>query len=470
MKQSEGWDIKLKRKVKDSIGAKTFLSMLSLLIICCVIIYGMVMIFLPKNYQWELESQFVAEFERLVNNLGRGDVDSNSQEIISFSVRNNAVVIIYDSSGEEIYSINVNNIEDNISGKVLSMLSQYNFENQLFTIRAEASFVAVSQTYKILIKLLPFILITIFVISIIGAYICSRSFSKPLIEICGVAKRMGSLDMTWKCDTSRSDEIGSLANSLNDMSKRLDAALNNLRDANEQLQQDIKKEKKQEQQRIDFFTSVSHELKTPITVIKGELEGMIYQVGDYKDRDTYLRHSLKTVGDMEKLVKEILEAAKMGGSDFHLNKTELNISDMIKKCCREVQGLAEDKSICFNVSLQPDYRYIGDEGLLYRAFRNIIGNAVFYSPEGERVTALLENDCFIVENTGVHISPEDLEQVFIPFFRADKSRNRNTGGSGLGLYITKIILDHHCIDYNMENTSEGVKFTIGFQNYITNTP
>lgn len=452
----------MKKKVRESIGAKTFLSMLALLIVCCVFIYAMVMIFLPKNYQSELESQFVAEFEQLVQDLEKEDIESKSQDIISFSVRNNAILVIYDSSGKEIYSINANNIEDDISGKILSTVSEYTFLNQTFTIRAEASFVAVSQSYKILIKLLPFIIIAILLISIIGAYTFSRSFSKPLIEICGVAKRMSSLDMTWKCDTSRSDEIGSLANSLNELSERLNAALNDLRDANNQLQLDIERERKQEQQRVDFFTSVSHELKTPITVIKGELEGMIYQVGDYKDRDTYLRHSLKTVDDMEKLVKEILAVSKMSGSDFQLNKTELNISDMIKKCCREVQGLAEDKSMCFNVTLQPNYKYMGDEGLLYRAFRNIIGNAIFYSPEGENVTALLGKDSFVIENTGVHISPEDLEQIFVPFFRVDKSRNRNTGGSGLGLYITKIILDRHGIGYCMENTSDGVKFTVRF--------
>ncbi len=462
MKLSEGWDIKLKKKVRESIGAKTFLSMLTLLIVCCVIIYGMVMIFLPKNYQSELESQFVAEFDQLVKDLGIEGIESKSQDIISFSVRNNAILFIYDSSGEEIYSINSNIIEEDISGKVLSMVSKYNFESEIFTIRAEASFVAVSQSYKILIKLLPFILITILLISTIGAYTCSRLFSKPLIEICGVAKRMSSLDMTWKCDTSRSDEIGSLANSLNEMSERLDGALFDLRDANEQLQQDIERERKQEQQRVDFFTSVSHELKTPITIIKGELEGMIYQVGDYKDRDTYLRHSLKTVSDMEKLVKEIIAAAKMGGNDFHLNKTELNISEMIKKCCRDVQGLAEDKSMCFNVNLHPDYRYMGDEGLLYKAFHNIIVNAIFYSPKGGNVTVELKKDGFTVENTGVNISSEDLSQVFVPFFRVDKSRNRNTGGSGLGLYITKIIFDRHGIGFRMENTTDGVKFIVFF--------
>ena len=89
----------------------------------------------------------------------------------------------------------------------------------------------------------------------------------------------------------------------------------------------------------------------------------------------------------------------------------------------------------------------------------MIGNAVVYSPVGAIVTVSLQNGIFFVENTGVHIAEEDLERIFTPFYRVDKSRNRNSGGSGLGLYITKTILDHHGIQHSMVNTENGVKFT-----------
>ena len=111
--------------------------------------------------------------------------------------------------------------------------------------------------------------------------------------------------------------------------EQLNHALASLRSANWQLKKDIEREREQEKQRVEFFTAVSHELKTPIAIIKGQLEGMIYQVGEYKDRDTYLRRCMKTTNDMETLVKEILSAARMGGSDFHLERTDLDIS----QCC-----------------------------------------------------------------------------------------------------------------------------------------
>lgn len=273
---------------------------------------------------------------------------------------------------------------------------------------------------------------------------------------------MAQLDLTWKCDDSRNDEIGVLGRSLNEMALRLDEALNSLQIANNQLQRDIEQERLQEKQRIDFFTAVSHELKTPITIIKGNLEGMIYQVGTYQDRETYLRQSLKTANDMEKLVKETLAAAKMGGNDFQLTAASVNISDSLEKCYRELQGLAEDKEIVMYKNIQPGFYYNGDGRLLKKVFSNIIGNAVTYSPNKATVAVTLKQGVLSVLNTGIHLENEDLKQLFIPFFRVDKSRNSNTGGSGLGLYIVKEILDHHGVSYKIANTSQGVEFMILF--------
>ena len=112
-------------------------------------------------------------------------------------------------------------------------------------------------------------------------------------------------------------------------------------------------EREQERQRVEFFTAVSHELKTPIAIIKGQLEGMIYQVGDYKDRDTYLRHCLKTTNDMEALVKEILAAARLGGSDFRLVCTDLDFSGLLQSVCRKFLGPMEDKQIALTLAIQP---------------------------------------------------------------------------------------------------------------------
>lgn len=359
--------------------------------------------------------------------------------------------------------MNTQNIEDNISAdKTLNTVAKVNINNATYHINAVASFLAVSQSYDVLIKLLPWICILIIFIATIGAYFCSSYFSKPLIKICGVAKRMSELDMTWKCHTNRVDEIGILANSLNEMSSRLNNALLELQSANEQLQQDIENERNYERQRIEFFTSVSHELKTPITIIKGELEGMIYKVGEYKDRDTHLLNTLSTVETMEELVKEILASAKMSGNDFQLDLETINIATLVKNCYQKIERLAEEKDLKTDIDLPLEYFYCGDKRLLQRAVLNIISNGVLYSPKQAKIFIKMYGNVLSIENTGVYIEQTDLEQLFLPFFRADKSRNRNTGGSGLGLYLVKMILDRHKLLYDIENTDKGVKFSITF--------
>ena len=450
----------MKKKISESIQAKTFLSMLALLLACCVIIYAVVMVFLPKNYQTELESQATSDFYRLMETLERSGWEAGSEEILAFSMKNNATVRIADIDGSNVFSVNYadpENLEE--ADKTMSCSATYQEGWQTYQVSAEISLVAVSQSYEILLKLIPLIAVVILLISVLAALVCSRYFSRPLIHICSVAKRMTSLDMTWKCEVKQRDEIGVLADSLNEMSERLNNALVSLQDANEQLQKDIEREREQEKQRIDFFTAVSHELKTPIAILKGELEGMLYQVGEYKDRDAYLRHCLKITDDMGKIVKEILMAARMGGSDFQLSCSDLDLSPMAERACRKIMGRMEDKGMDLTMDIQPEVHYRGDGRLLEMAIDNVLSNAVIYSPAGARVTVSLKDGLFSVENSGVHLPEEDLKQIFEPFYRPDKSRNRNSGGSGLGLYITKTILDHHGIQHSMVNTENGVKFT-----------
>ena len=453
----------MKRKISQSIQAKTFLSMLALLVVCCILIYGMVMIFLPRNYHTELEGQVTSDFYDLMAVLERNGWEASSDSLMEFSMTNNASVEINDNYGNNLFSVNFADMENMVtSAPSMSCSATFQQSGQTYHVFANAALVAVAQSYDILLKLIPLIAVVILLISVIGAVVCSRYYSKPLVSISNVAKRMATLDMTWKCEVNRQDEIGVLAASLNEMAEQLNHALASLRSANWQLKKDIEREREQEKQRVEFFTAVSHELKTPIAIIKGQLEGMIYQVGEYKDRDTYLRRCMKTTNDMETLVKEILSAARMGGSDFHLERTDLDISQMLRKVCQQFRGRMEDKEMELRMDIQPAFHYAGDGRLMEKVFTNVIGNAVAYSPVGATVTVSLQNGTFFVENSGIHIAEEDLKQIFTPFYRVDKSRNRNSGGSGLGLYITKTILDHHGIPYSMVNTEDGVRFTAIF--------
>ena len=419
--------------------------------------YGIVIKVMPNNYRSVTLSNYTEEIKNLVSELESESLEEGINEIYNFCIDYSANAEL--KGNDTIYRFGEATNEEGTTQTISSGVTFID-SNENYILSLSVSEGTVNQIMVTFLKITPAILLLIFLISIISAQIISRVITKPVIDISYISKKLTKLDMTWRCNTSRTDEIGILANNLDTMAKRLNETLNELTVANKQLQKDIEKEKEREKLQTEFFRAVSHELKTPLTIIKGELEGMICEVGEYKDKKKYLKHSLKVANEMENLIKEILSVAMMKDENFKLNMKNLNFTNIIKKAYRKYQGIAEDKGIEIITDIQDDYEFTGDERLLENAISNVVGNAVIYSPKNEKVFIDFNDKVMKIENTGIHIEKDDLKQLFNPFFRVDKARSRNTGGSGLGLYITKTIFDYHNISYKVENTKRGVLFTI----------
>ncbi len=419
--------------------------------------YGIVIKVMPNNYRSVTLSNYTEEIKNLVSELESESLEEGINEIYNFCIDYSANAEL--KGNDTVYRFGEATNEEGTTQTISSGVTFID-SNESYILSLSVSEGTVNQIMVTFLKITPAILLLIFVISIISAQIISRVITKPVIDISYISKKLTKLDMTWRCNTSRIDEIGILANNLDTMAKRLNETLNELTVANKQLQKDIEKEKEREKLQTEFFRAVSHELKTPLTIIKGELEGMICEVGEYKDKKKYLKHSLKVANEMENLIKEILSVAMMKDDNFKLNMKNLNFTNIIKKAYRKYQGIAEDKGIEIITDIQDDYEFTGDERLLENAISNVVGNAVIYSPKKEKVFIEFNNKMIKIENTGVHIAEENLKQLFEPFFRVDRSRSKNTGGSGLGLYISKTIFDYHNISYKVENTKRGVLFTI----------
>lgn len=452
----------MRKKIKSSLWLKIFLLLTTLLFAVSILLYGTIMAVMPASYKYALTSNYTEQVSRLIADLEHHDLDDATQKIYEFCINNNAGALLSGnqtslSFGEGI--LDEQQREQNVFQTASASLA---LENGTYTLQITMSARAVNQLTETFWRLLPIVGIAVLTISLIASYFVTRLLTKPILEISDISKRLTTLEMTWRCDTSRTDEVGTLALNLNTMAARLDSTLKELSAANEKLQADIEQERRQEKLRVDFFRAVSHELKTPITVLKGELEGMIYQVGEYKDRDTHLRQSLRTVNDMELLVKEILSASRMAGSDFSLTLSDVDLSQLVRECCRKWQGAAEDREQRFQAEIEDGRTCQGDMALLQKAVSNIIGNAVAHSPSQAEISVTLAGNILQVRNSGVSIDSADLEKIFEPFYRVDRSHNRNTGGSGLGLYIVKTILERHGFSFRMNSTDDEVCFTVIF--------
>ena len=277
---------------------------------------------------------------------------------------------------------------------------------------------------------------------------------------------MASLDFSGLCTVRRTDEIGILASSLNDLSVKLSSALSELQSANKQLQADIDKGRELDRQRIDFFSAASHELKTPITIIKGQLQGMLYQVGRYKDRETYLAESLAVTDTLEKMVQELLTISRLDTPGYVCKKSKFDLSNLINERLSAHEDLFMQRDLTVETSISPEVSVSGDMQLLQKVLDNLLGNAAVYSPAGNCIFVKLWQDTkkvkLTIENTGVHIQDGDIPKLFEAFYRVDQSRNRQTGGTGLGLYIVKTILDLHGAEIKIENTGQGVIVSVQF--------
>lgn len=447
------------KKIKSSLWLKIFLLLTLLLFTVSFLLYGIVMAVMPSSYRSLVSSDYNEQISKLVTELEGSSLETATDRLSDFSFAYSASAKLEGNGDSLSFGGEHEKNEDN---PVQTATAVLNLKEGTYALSVTLPGKMVNQITQTFWRLLPVISVIILSISLAAAYFVSRALTEPVLEISHISRRLTDLDMTWRCDTVRTDEIGTLATNLNIMAARLDSALNELTDANEKLQADIDLERQQEKQRVDFFRSVSHELKTPITILKGELEGMICKVGEYKDRDAHLRLSMRTVNEMELLVKEILSASRLAGADFSLTISDFNLSRLIRNCCRKWQGASEDKEQSFLVEADDCVLFQGDAALLQKAISNIIGNAVLHSPERAVITISFKDGILRIENSGVSVSAADLTQIFEPFYRADHSRHRNTGGSGLGLYIVKTILERHHLQYGIENTNIGVCFTICF--------
>lgn len=250
-----------------------------------------------------------------------------------------------------------------------------------------------SQVVEALHKALPALVIVIVIVSVLVAVFYAWYITAPIKKISKMSRRMANMDFNNFCPVERTDEIGVLANSLNSLSSNLSAALMELKEANQKLQADIDKEKELELRRIKFFSAASHELKTPITIIKGQLQGMLCGVGRYKDRETYLAQSLEVTNSLEKMVQELLTVSRIEAPQYSCVKTHFDFTQFLRQRLAAFDDLFVQKELSVAINLLPDIYIDGDMGLLQKVVDNLLGNAATYSPPGNSIQYNINSNC-----------------------------------------------------------------------------
>lgn len=299
-------------------------------------------------------------------------------------------------------------------------------------------------------------------ICLIFAYGVSRWFSRPLIAMAGLADRMSELDFSTKYQGGSTDEIGQLGQSLNRLSAYLEQTIRELRQSNEQLAQEIKKKERIDNMRQEFIVNVSHELKTPIALIQGYAEGLTAGVADDpEDRKYYCDTIADEADHMNKLVMQLLNLSRLELGAEQTYSEDIDLHELCAEAVRKTAVLCESRGLtveyddtCITVRTDGD--------LLDQVLMNYLSNAIRYTVDGGKIkiSAKQTGDCvrLTVFNEGDGLPEEELPKIWEKFYRTDRARTREAGGTGIGLSLVRAIADTLHGSCGVENVEGGIVF------------
>ncbi len=294
-------------------------------------------------------------------------------------------------------------------------------------------------------------------------WLVSRRITRPILELSDISRRMVQFDFNAKYQGDSRNEIALLGQNINILSETLEETISDLKTANNELKKDIEKKERIDEMRKEFLSNVSHELKTPIALIQGYAEGLKEVIHeDAESRDYYCEVIMDEASKMNEMVKKLLNLNELEFGKEVVTMGRFELVSMIKGCLQSAELLASQNGITVKMlNYSPVYVW-GDEHKTEEVFMNYFTNAVNHC-SGEKIIEVKilvigYNMRVQVFNTGEPIPEESLPFIWDKFYKVDKARSREYGGSGVGLSIVKAIMESMNLPYGVENLPNGVVF------------
>ena len=392
--------------------------------------------------------------------------------------------VVYCSNQEIIDSVNilssVYNIRSNLvysQNNILVQRVEESKNNQYLLLRADLDngyinyikiqVQPIKETVRISNDLLLIIGVLMIIIAAVIASIIANKFTRPILQLNSITKRMANLDFSQRYRISDTeDEINMLGRNINEMSDKLELTIGRLRSNNTKLEQNIEEKSKIDEMRKQFISDVSHELKTPIALIQGYAEGLIENVNsDEESRKFYAEVILDESNKMDEMVKRLLELMKLEYQERKFNDTEFDLTELIKEELRRNTVVLKENNIKVEFDEKKKVKVFADQEYIEQVVNNYLSNAMKHAEEknGEKkIIIRTENKKdkvrLYVYNTGENIPKENINKIWGRFYKVDSSRNRNQGGTGIGLALVKAIMNNYNNEYGVRNLENGVEF------------
>ena len=488
----------LKKQIK-TVRGKLFLT-LCVVVISIILFLIIVNKFVLEKYYQYMKSNTLKTVYSQINSYYNGELFVNDfeDELNQIAIRNNFDIIIKNNEDvivylsdkdflsnirkiidfwgldrrqeyrviEETEKLEIMNIRDTET-KINYILLAGKLDNGYSTyIRLPLS--SIQESVRISNKFLYLIAGIVIIVGGIAIVYISKKFSKPISEINSIAKKMSNLDFSQKYAVTDDDEINELGKSINIMSEKLEKTINQLKKTNIELERDIEKKSKIDEMRKSFISDVSHELKTPIALIQGYSEGLLENINtDEESRRFYAEVILDETNKMDKLVKQLLELTRLEYEKREFNNTTFNIVELEREIVRASKVMTDEKETEIIFETDEEIEVYADDFYISQIITNYLTNAIKHVKQvnGEKYIKITNTKLpdkgkvrISLFNTGDNISEENLIRIWNRFFKADESRSREDGGSGIGLSIVRAIMNNYGSDYGVNNKENGVEF------------
>ena len=303
-----------------------------------------------------------------------------------------------------------------------------------------------------------FIILVIFIMSI--DFLLGKFISEPITSINKSAKSMSQLDFSNPCTVNTNDEFGELSRSLNTMSTNLQQALSDLESANIQLEKDVNKERMLLEQRKELVDTISHEMKTPLGIIRAYTEGLMDEVDEEKKKN-YMNVIIEETDRMNNMIVSLLDLSALEAGVSKLNPERFDFIEFVETVAGRLLIDIPDANFYFTYDL-PEYEVfvVADKMRMEQVVENLVINAkkhVVYNGNLD-LSITCENGLLLFEiyNDGRFIEQDEISKIWSKFYRSVQSQR--TGGSGLGLAIVSQILTMQGLEYGVNNRDRGVEF------------
>ena len=480
----------MKKRVLKNRSVRVKMTLMLIIIMTSVILLSvLVNLTMLKTYYTEKEKKAIKESYCEIQKVFKKDT-VRKNDVDEIAKKYNYRIMINDSTGQNVYSSegeksfmyknlwnilnnNLDRISNEISKQGYAVMTNSNksigtsinligYLEDDYTVIISTPMESIQTSARLSGQFTMYVGLVLIVCGAVAMYLYSRQFTKPIEDMAKAANQMSHLDFDVKVPTGSDDELGRLGNSINELSSKLELTISELKTANNELQKDIEQKVQIDEMRKEFLSHVSHELKTPIALIQGYSEGLKDNIlDDEESKEFYCDVIADEAKKMNRMVQKLLTLNQIEFGNNQVNMERFDITEMIQNMVEASKILVEKQGVQI-IFDEPETHVWADEFMIEEVVNNYLSNARNHVTDGGiiKVSYCQHGKDLRVKvfNTGDHIPQEDINKLWVKFYKVDKARTREYGGSGIGLSIVKAIMESMNQEYGVQNFDNGVEF------------